>query len=101
MTLIKSFLRETSLYYQNLEKELLERISCLPRGTIKKRKINGRIYYYLQYRQNNKVKHKYLGKDYPESTLKLLLERKLLKGRLKEEMSKVKVELELLRRLKE
>ena len=96
MTLIKSILKETNLYYQNLEKELLERISRLPKGTIKKRKINGRIYYYLQYRQQDKIKHKYLGKEYPENTLKQLVERKILKERLFEEMDRVKKELKML-----
>ena len=40
-----------------------EELNELPKGYISKKKINEKIYYYLQYREANKIKSKYLKGD--------------------------------------
>lgn len=62
MDLIRSVLQEeleSSLeardYYQ-------EEISKLPKGSLSRKKIDKRVYYYLAYREGSKVKTDYIGK---------------------------------------
>jgi len=47
--------------------ELIElynkKISAFPKGSISKKKKKDRIYYYLAYREHNRVKFDYLGKE--------------------------------------
>ena len=59
------------------------KIYSLPKGSIKKRRIHGNSYYYVQYRNKNKIVQKYLGRELPEELAKRLKERKILKGELK------------------
>jgi len=93
---LKGILNESKQYYMNIEKEIKVKLSKLPKGNIKKRKINGKIYFYLQERQNSKIIHKYLGKSYPEKIAKEIEEREKLKKELKEELKKVKEALKIL-----
>jgi len=70
---IKSILREeleNSVKMQTLYERQLEE---LPKGSIAKRKIHGRYYYYLVYRQDGVVKTDYLGKEVPEENRSLIL----------------------------
>jgi len=50
---------------RNLEMQEAYRqeIMSLPKGSIVVKNISGNDYYYLKYRQNNKIKTDYLGKD--------------------------------------
>lgn len=83
MIVIKGVLKENLDYYCDVERRIVKSIADLPKGSIKKRKISGKIYYYLQQRKGEKIVHKYLGKNEP--------------GELK---AKLKKRLQLLRELK-
>ncbi len=96
MGILKGMLKENQEYYRKTEREIIKRISHLPRGSIKKRKINKQNYYYLQFRRGAKVIHKYLGKERPIKIQDDLKKRKQLEGELK----KVKKSLNLLKRIK-
>jgi len=98
MNVLKGILKESQEYYQRLQKEIKKKIEQLPKGSVKKRNINGKLYYYLQYRENSKIKHKYLGKIYPEKKAKELLEVKKKIRKLKEELEKVKESIKILKR---
>ncbi|HOJ39685.1 MAG TPA: GSU2403 family nucleotidyltransferase fold protein [bacterium] len=74
---------ENTSYYQKMRREVISRLACLPRGTIKTRTISGNRYFYLQYRRGGKVIQKYLGTNIPEQLIKHLKERKLLEKELK------------------
>ncbi len=50
---------------------------------IKEKTINGKKYYYLQYRAGKKIMQKYLGKNKPENLIKQIKERNALKIELK------------------
>jgi hypothetical protein len=80
---LKGILKESANYYREIEKEIKKRLSVLPKGSVKRRRISGKSYYYLQYRKGEKVVHKYLGKNRPDELLRRLKERKSLEGELK------------------
>ena len=96
MKVLKGILKESREYYKQMEAEILRRLSNLPKGSIKRRKINQRVYYYLQYRKGAKVVHKYLGKKKPVDLAGKLKER----SDLEKELKKVKRSLALLKRTK-
>ena len=69
-----------------LQRELKNKISRLPKGTVKERRVKDKTYYYLAYRENRKVVNKYIG-DGPleaEKLSKLVEERKAYENQLKE-----------------
>lgn len=63
-----------------IEQELSE----LPKGYISEKKINGKVYYYLQYRENGKLKSVYLKGDDIMSYRSLIEHRNELQSKLKE-----------------
>lgn len=83
MNILKGILSESSEYYKEVEKRIKGKLSELPKGSVKKRKIGEKIYYYLQDRIGNKIIHKYLGKVKPEKLIEQIIERKKLKKELK------------------
>lgn len=64
-----------------------EELDSLPRGTLKQKNINGKIYYYLVFRDGNKIISKYIGKDEEKITL------------IKEQLSRRKQIQEILKKL--
>jgi len=96
MKVLKGILRESGEYYKQTEAEIRKRLSGLPKGAIKRRKINKHIYYYLQYRKGAKVVHRYLGKRRPPDLARKLKER----SSLEKELKKVRRSLEILKRTK-
>ena len=83
MSILKGILSESKKHYLEVKDKIEKKLAKLPKGSIKERKIFGREYYYLQYRVNKKVVHKYLGKSRPEALIKQLKEQKSLKKELK------------------
>ena len=92
MEVLKGILKDSLAYYERLERDLLRRIEALPKGSVKRRRIKGRPYYYLQSRQGSKVVHKYLGIQEP----KVLLEKIRLRRTLARELKKGREALRLL-----
>jgi hypothetical protein len=91
MKVLKGILKESREYYKQTEAEIVRRLSRLPKGGIKRRKINKRIYYYLQYRKGSKVVHKYLGKKKPVDLARKLKERSNLEKELKKVMRSLEI----------
>lgn len=81
--MLKAILSESKEYYLDVRKKIMKKLAALPKGSVKERKIAGKIYYYLQQRQGCKVVHKYLGKTRPELIIKQIKQRNTLKGELK------------------
>ena len=82
MKVLKGILSESREFYLDARNKIEQRIRELAKGSIKRRKISGKEYYYLQQRIGKKVIHKYCGKNRPESLLKQIQERKVLKKEL-------------------
>jgi hypothetical protein len=58
-----------------LQKDLMNKIDRLPKGTVKERKVKDKTYYYLAYRGSGKVINKYIGDDALEAEkLSMLVE---------------------------
>lgn len=96
MRVLRGILKDSLRYYQRLERNLKRRLVHLPQGSVKRRRIRGHVYYYLQRRYGGKVLHRYLGRQRPDELLKGIEERR----RLKQELAKVREALRLLPRRK-
>lgn len=91
MEILKNILSESNEYYLNAKKKIEKKLHVLPKGSIKKRDISGKVYYYLQFRSGKKIIQKYLGRKKPEEITKQLLERKSLKLELKKVDESLKI----------
>ncbi len=96
MKILKGILSESEEYYLDIRKKIAKKLSQIPQGSVKKRDIFGKRYFYLQKRLNKKVVHKYLGKNKPEDLIKKLKIRKALTSELK----KINEALKILQRIK-
>jgi len=92
MRALKGILQESLSYYEQLERNLLRRLARLPEGSVKRRRIKGRTYYYVQRRVRDRVLHRYLGRGRPDALIKAVKERQLLRR----ELAKVRAALRLL-----
>lgn len=90
MPILKDILKESLDYYLDLDKRLKSRLGELPRGSILKRKIGRKEYYYLKLRDGDRVESRYLGKDRPADLEKSLEERRLIRRQLKEVQDNLK-----------
>lgn len=64
-----------------MERELTE----LPRGSVQRKVINGYQYYYLQFREGDKIKSNYIGNDEVDDIREKVKRRKSLEQSLKEQ----------------
>lgn len=63
MDIMKGLAREELENSMRIKKNYEDAIKGLPKGSLSKKRINGREYYYLFYRESpNKVRSRYLGK---------------------------------------
>ncbi len=84
MAILKGILKDSLDYYLDLEKRLKARLKQLPRGSVMKRRIGRKDYFYLKVRDGARVESKYLGKSRPAEIEKAVKERRLLKKQLKD-----------------
>lgn len=61
----KNALAEELEDYKFEKKRIAAALEELPKGTIVEKTINGKVYNYLLFRENGKVKTKYIGKTVP------------------------------------
>lgn len=94
MKILEGILSESKEYYLEIREKIKKKLANLPKGSVKKRLIGGKKYYYLQSRVGSKIVHKYLGKKRPEVIFNQIKERKALK----EELKKVSEALNIIRR---
>ena len=74
--------KHSEAFYFKARDSIYDRLDQLPKGTLKKRVISGRTYYYLQRREGKKVIHDYIGPEISKSFKKQLEERKILNKKL-------------------
>ena len=84
MAILKEILEDSLDYYLDLDRRLRARLKELPRGSILKRRIGRKDYFYLNYRNGKRVVSRYLGKDEPKEIDSGIKERRLIKAQLKE-----------------
>lgn len=83
MRVLKGILKDSLAYYKRLQKDLERKLAGLPVGSVKRRRIKGHAYYYLQRREGRKVVHKYLGVQEPKDLMEKVRRRRFLAGELK------------------
>ncbi len=91
MTILKGILKESLGYYRDLDRRLRARLRDLPRGSVPKRRIGSKDYYYLISRNGSRVISRYLGKERPVQVEKDIQERRLLKLQVKEVQENLRV----------
>jgi len=62
MTIIESVIRDEYDRNLRMQEAYCQEIAKLPRGSVTRKVINGKTYYYLMYREAGKVENKYLSK---------------------------------------
>lgn len=84
-TVVYGMLQEEKRRNLEMQEMYLREISDLPKGSIVAKKQSGNEYFYLKYRQNEKVKTDYLGKNQEliESVRRKIEKRKHLQEVLK------------------
>ena len=76
-----------------------ERASAkLPYGSLVKKAIGGRIYYYLAHREKDRVKFKYLGRHVEEKELAKYAEAKQLRAKYRRLLADVRKQVRFLRK---
>lgn len=88
---------------QNRQKEIEKSIEFLPKGHINILNRNGKGYYYLTYREGNKVKNDYLGvegKTDLNKTINKLHQRQVIEIELKNLKNEEKTLIKLLKKAK-
>jgi len=84
-TVVYGMLQEEKQRNLEMQEVYEKEIEALCKGSIMLKKVSGNDYYYLKYRQGNKVKNDYIGKDESvvEEIRKEIEKRKYLQGVLK------------------
>lgn len=84
MSILNDIMREEYERMNRLIPRIEAEIKELPKGYISEKKIKGGTYYYLQYRENKKMKSVYLKQKDVEAYRTLVAHRKELEKKLKE-----------------
>lgn len=100
MSVIEEVLLEEHDRSRRISEAIVAELEELPRGGIRERIIKGRPYYYLQYREGDKVRSGYVPRDEVPSLRARLARRKELEAALKEqELARKQIERVLGRRI--
>ena len=67
---------------RNMIAEYMRELETLPKGSVKAKTINGNVYYYLVFRNGNKIVSKYIGKD--EKSVAIIKEQTLRRKQVEE-----------------
>jgi hypothetical protein len=96
MGVIKGVLREELVNSLRMQSNYERELKKLPKGSLVKKRIKGRDYYYLLMREAGKVKFVYKGKVSADE-IKKYAEVKALRARYRNLLSKVKKQVKFLR----
>lgn len=88
MSVLSVLITREEMRNRNMIAEYTRELDTLPKGSIKRKNVNGNIYYYLVFRNGNKIVSKYIGKDEESVTVikEQILRRKQIEGILKKLM---------------
>lgn len=85
MSILENVLEEEYSRSLRLSQAMENELASLPKGSIRERKIGEREYYYLNYREGDKVKSDYIQADAVDELNKKIDRRRELKAALKEQ----------------
>lgn len=90
MTVLAALLSKEESRNEKMITEYNRELEALPKGSIKAKTVKDNVYYYLTYRNGDKVVTKYVGKD--EEILKVLQEQLARRKQIEEILKKLKEE---------
>lgn len=90
MSILSNMLLKEDNRNKNMIYEYYQELNTLPRGSVTPKNVKGKVYYYLTYREKNKIITKYIGKD--EKDLENLKEKLLRRKQIEEILKKLKEE---------
>lgn len=90
VSVITALLSKEERRNKNMITEYSRELEALPKGSIKPKKVKDKIYYYLSFRDGDKVITKYIGKD--EEALIPLREQLARRKQVEEILKKLKDE---------
>jgi hypothetical protein len=97
MNVIKHIIEEEVNRLEKLSAKYKSEMEKLPKGSISKKNRNGKLYIYLVYRENKKIKFKYIGKE-SSNKVKRLEEKIRERRRYKHLLKQLKMDLKEVRR---
>ena len=98
MKVIKSILREELANSLAMQKNYERELAKLPKGSLVKKTIKGHEYWYLQVRENGKVKFLYKGKLSPEE-IERYEQAKQYRAKYRKLLSELKKQIKFLRKV--
>jgi hypothetical protein len=96
MKVIKGVLKEELVNSLRMKKSYERELTRLPKGSLVKKTIKGRRYYYLVSRNKGKVKFVYKGKSSPQEIEKYR-QAKYYRAKYRKQLSEVKKQIRFLR----
>lgn len=90
MSMLMTIISREEARNDNMITEYTKELEMLPKGKIIPKTVNGKIYYYLYYRDGKKVISKYIGKD--EKSLAVVREKLTRRIQIEEIIKKLKEE---------
>lgn len=90
MSMLMTIISREEMRNENMINEYTKELETLPRGKITPKKVNGKTYYYLYYRDGKKVVSKYIGKN--EERLATIREGLVRRSQIEEIIKRLKEE---------
>ena len=90
MSMLMTVISREEIRNDNMLTEYKKELEALPKGKITPKTVNGKTYYYLYYRDGEKVVSKYIGKD--EECLLAVREQLARRSQIEEIIKKLKEE---------
>ncbi len=87
MSVLSVLITKEETRNKNMIAEYMRELETLPKGSVKPKKVNGNTYYYLVFRNGNKIVSKYIGKD--EESVAVIREQILRRKQVEEILKKL------------
>lgn len=97
-SVVKGVLQEELERSLSLKEKYEKKLNQYPQGYLLERKMGGKVYHYLSYREGDRIRQKYLGVLSPEE-MKKYKERIKDKKALRQQLVEVKANIKYLERL--
>ncbi|MHC4131278.1 MAG: hypothetical protein ACYSSP_12050 [Planctomycetota bacterium] len=97
MKVIKSVLKEELANSLAMKKNYEKELAKLPKGSLIKKKVKGHEYYYLEVREEGKVKFIYKGKKVSDKEIQKYKQAKKYRAKYRKLLSEVKKQIKFLR----
>ena len=97
MSILSALLYQEEIRNENMMIEYLRELEALPKGSIKTKKVKEKTYYYLAFRDGNRVITRYVGKD--EQALLPIQEQLSRRKQVEEIIKKLKEEREQIKKM--